>query len=103
VAVWQLPGGGTASNTVGNLLTIIFLGGMLFFAFRVYMEQRTNLFTLSDGLRATLYGSLALAVLAIVATSRLWDEGGLGVLAWFALIGAATYGLFVVWRASREY
>jgi hypothetical protein len=102
-AVSFLPGGDEGSNTVGNLLTVIFFGGLAFLAYRLYMENRETLFILDDKMRAVLYGSFAVAALAIVATDRLWDEGGAGALLWFALLAAAVYGLMVVYRAYREY
>jgi hypothetical protein len=103
VAVWQLPGGGTATATINNVLGLIFAGGLVFFGYRMYMEHRTSLFMLEDKLRALLYGSVMLIALALIATRRLWDEGGLAVLVWLALIGAGVYGCFTVYRTSREY
>jgi hypothetical protein len=103
VAVWQLPGGGTATATINNVLGLIFAGGLVFLGYRMYMEHRTSLFILEDKVRALLYGSLVMIALALIATSRLWDEGGLGVLVWLALIGAGVYGCVTVWRVSREY
>jgi hypothetical protein len=103
VAVWQLPGGGTATVTVNNVLGLLFAGGLVFFGYRTYMERRTTLFMLEDRARALLYGSIGLIALALVATRRLWDDGGLGVLLWLALIGAGVWGCVTVYRASREY
>jgi hypothetical protein len=103
VAVWQLPGGGTATNTISNILGLIFAGGLVFFGYRMYMEHRSSLFMLEDKVRALLYGSLVLIALALIATAKLWDDGGLAVLVWLALIGAGVYGCFTVWRTSREY
>ena len=42
VAVWQLPGGGTATNTISNVLGLIFAGGLVFLGYRMYMEHRTT-------------------------------------------------------------
>jgi hypothetical protein len=103
VLVWRLPGGGTATSTVSNILGLLFAGGLVFFGYRMYMEHRTSLFMLEDRVRALLYGSLVLIALALVATQRLWDDGGFGVLVWLALIGAGVYGCVTVYRASREY
>jgi hypothetical protein len=103
VAVWQLPGGGTATSTVSNILGLIFAGGIVFFGYRMYMEHRTTLFMLEDKVRALLYGSLVMLALALIGTRRFFDEGGLGVLVWLALIGAAVYGCVTVFRAAREY
>jgi hypothetical protein len=101
--VWQLPGGGTAAGTINNILGLVFAGGLVFFGYRMYMEHRSTLFMLEDKVRALLYGSLVVVALALIATARLFDEGGLGVLVWLALIGAGVYGCLTVYRASREY
>jgi uncharacterized protein YacL len=103
LAVWLLPGGDTGSNTVYNLLTVILTAGLLFFGFRLYMEHRATIFGLEDRQRGILYAAVALAGFAIIATSKLWDEGGLGALIWFGLIGLAVYGMYTVWRTYQEY
>lgn len=103
LAVWLLPGGDTGSNTVYNLLTVILTAGLLFFAYRLYMEHRATIFGLGDRTRAILYGAIALAAFAIVATSRLWNEGGAGALLWFLLISLAAWGIYRVWRTYSEY
>ena len=103
LAVWLLPGGDTASSTIANLLTVILMAGLLFFAFRLYMEHRATIFGLGDRQRGLLYGAIGLAAIAIIATSRLWNEGGLGAMLWFGLIGLAVYGMYTVWRTYQEY
>ena len=102
-AVWLLPGGGEASATIANLLTVILTAGLLFFAYRLYMEHRATVFGLDDRMRAQLYGALALLTLAIVATGRLWDQGGLGAFIWFGLIGLSVWTAFRIWRSYQEY
>jgi hypothetical protein len=97
------PAGLTARDTVGNILTVLFLGGLGFFAYRMYMENRVALFDLPDRRRVVLYGSATMMAFALIATRELWDSGGAAVLLWFALIGAATYGFVTVIRAWREY
>ena len=103
VIVWQVPGGNSASNTISNLLGVIFIGGMLFFGYRMYMEHRDTIFGLGERQRGILYASIALGAITLVATRRMWDAGGLGAVVWLAFIGAAVYGLYSVWRAYREY
>jgi hypothetical protein len=103
LAVWQLPGGSAATGTINNLLGLVFAAGLVFFGYRMYMEHRTTLFMLEDRVRALLYGSVVLIALALIGTSKLWDDGGLGVLVWLALLGAGAYGCVSVWRTSREY
>ena len=103
LAVWLVPGGDTASVTISNLLTIVFVGGLLFFGFRMYMEHRESIFGLEERTRGVLYAAIALGAITLVATRRLWDEGGLGAMIWLAFIGLAIWGLVTVWRAYREY
>jgi hypothetical protein len=103
VGVWQLPGGDTGAALISNLLTLIFVGGLLFFGFRLYMENRATIFGLEDRVRGMLYGSLAIGALALVGTRELWDQGGVGVLMWFALFGVAAWMLLTVYRAWRAY
>jgi len=102
LAVWLLPGGDTGSNTIYNVLTVIFSAGLLFFGFRLYMEHRATIFGLEDRQRAILYGAVTLAAFAIIATSKLWERG-LGALLWFGLLGLASWGIYSVWRAYQEY
>ena len=101
--VWLLPQGATGAQTVSNLLSVIFLAGLAFFAYRMYMENRTALFDLPERSRVLLYGSVALLVITLTATSRMWNSSGGFILLWFALIGAAVYGFAVVLRTYREY
>jgi hypothetical protein len=103
VAVWKVPGGGTASNTISNIFSVLFLGGLFFFGFRVYMERRETIFSLDERQRGLMYGALALAVFAIVATRRLWDAGGLGAMLWLLMLGASGWALYSVWRAYKTY
>ena len=97
------PGGLTASNTISNIISVLFLGGLGFFAYRMYMENRMMLFDMPDQRRLLLYGSATTLVFAFVATGRFWDTGGPLILLWFALIGVAAYGFAVVIRTWREY
>ena len=103
LVVWLVPGGGTGSSTIYNLLTIILTAGLLFFGYRLYMENRATIFGLGDNQRAILYGSVTIATVALLATNKLWDQGGLGALVWFALLSLAGWGIYRVWRAYSEY
>jgi hypothetical protein len=103
VAVWKIPGGGTASQTISNIFSVLFLAGLFFLGYRVYMERRETLFSLDERQRGLLYGALALAVFAVVATRRLWDAGGLGAMLWLLMLGASGWALYSVWRAYKTY
>jgi hypothetical protein len=103
VAVWKIPGGGTASVTISNIFSVLFLAGLFFLGYRVYMERRETLFSLDERQRGLMYGALALAAFALIATSRLWGSGGLGALLWLLMLGAAGWALYSVWRAYKTY
>ncbi len=99
---YVVPGGGAARDGVSTLLSIAFLGTAAWLGAWVYRRNKLALETLSDRMRALLYGSLAVATLALTGTHVLWRTGG-GTLAWFVLLVAAAAGLYTVFRASREY
>ena len=104
VVVWKVPGGGTAAATISNVFGIAFIAGLFFLGFRMYMEHRETIFGLEERQRGLLYGALALITFALVATSRMWSDGGpLGAVLWLAMLGAAGYTLYSVWRAYRTY
>jgi len=102
VVVWKLPGGGTAAATVSNILSVAFVGGMFFFGYRLYMEHRDTILSLEERQRRLLYGSLALITFALVATGRLW-ETVIGGMLWIAMLSAAVWAIYSVWRAYRTY
>ena len=103
IAVWKIPGGGTASRTIANIFSVMFLAGLFFLGYRVYMERRETLFSLEERQRGLLYGALALAAFALIATRRMWEANGLGVVIWMAMLGAAAYAIYSVWRAYTSY
>ena len=103
LAVWLVPGGDAASVTISNLLSIIFVGGLLFLAYRLYMENRETIFGLEERQRGVLYAGAALIAITLVATRRMWEAGGLGAIVWLMLLGAGVYAIVGVWRAYREY
>jgi hypothetical protein len=103
VAVWKVPGGGTASNTISNIFTVLFTAGLFFLGYRMYMEHRVTIFSLEERQRGLAYGAVALAAFAIVATKHLWNQGPLGSMLWLLMLGASGWALFSVWRAYRTY
>ena len=104
VIVWRVPGGARAGDTVSNVLSIIFVGGLLILGYRLYMENRETIFGLEERQRGVLYAALALIAITLVATQRMWQDGGsIGAVVWLALIGGSAYAVYGVWRAYREY
>jgi hypothetical protein len=98
-----LPGGGNVLNVLLTLLSIIFLAAIAFLGYRLFRQYRFDIETLEPNVRLTMYGSIGLAVITFVATNRLFDAGGLGVLLWFALLALCSYGLYWTWTRYRSY
>lgn len=98
-----LPGGGNALDVVLTALTIAFFAAIALLVARMYRQYRLDIETLDSSIRLALYGSLAIAVLTFTGTDRLFNAGGGGVLAWFALLALASYGLFWAWTHYRRY
>jgi hypothetical protein len=100
--VVAVPGGGRAANLAYAILSISFAGGVAFYAGRVYLERRVEILSLDDRYRALLYGALAVGLLTLTATSRLWASSA-GTLAWIAVLAACFWGVATVYRAWRQY
>jgi hypothetical protein len=97
-----IPGGGTGANLALQAISLAFLASIAWAASRLYREHRVWLYSLGDSRRATLYGAVAVVVLTLTATKRLWQTGA-GELAWFALIAGAAYAVFAVVWSARKY
>jgi hypothetical protein len=98
-----LPGGGNALDVLLTLLSIIVLAAIAFLGYRLFRQYRFDIETLEPNVRLTMYGSIGLAIITFVATNRLFDAGGLGVLLWFALLALCSYGLYWTWTRYRSY
>jgi hypothetical protein len=103
LALFVLPGGGAALDVLLTALTIAFFVAIAVLGYRLYLRYRLEIESLPDRQRLVLYGSVGLAFLTFTATNRLFDEGGLGVLAWLALLGISSYGVVWVWTRYRSY
>jgi peptidoglycan/LPS O-acetylase OafA/YrhL len=102
LAVFALPGGGTAADFFAALLFVLITVFLVLFAARMYLENRVAIHSLGDRDRALMYGSLGVAVWTLAAGPKLFNSG-IGTLVWFALMGGAGYSLYLVWRHQREY
>jgi hypothetical protein len=98
-----LPGGGSALDVALAFLSIAFFVAIAFLVFRLYRQYRFELDTLDERTRLVLYGAVGLALLTFTATSRLFDSGGIGALAWLALLGLASYGVYWAWTRYRSF
>ena len=103
LGLFLLPGGGDALDVLLTLLTIAFFLAIAVLGYRLFRQYRFEIESLPDSQRLVLYGSVGLAFLTFTATNRLFDQGGLGVLAWLALLGLCSYGVFWVWTRYRSY
>lgn len=98
-----LPGGGNALDVILTSLTIAFLAAIAFLGYRLYRQYQLDIDGLQPNVRLVLYGSIGVAILTFVATDRLFDERGGGVVLWFALLALCSYGLYWVWTRYRSY
>jgi hypothetical protein len=103
LALFLLPGGGTALEVALTLLTIAFFAAIAMLGYRLYRENQMTLDSLASSERLVLYASIGVAFLTFTATNRLFGEGAAGFFAWLALLGLASYGVFWVWNRSRRY
>lgn len=96
-----MPGGGSTIEVTLTILSIGFFTAIAFFGFRLYREHRTfTLDSLEERQRVVFYVALGVAVLTFAATTRLMSLGGVGVLAWLALLGVSSYAVF--WVFARR-
>lgn len=100
--VMLVPGGGDASAGILEALVIAMLASIAWLAVRLYREHRSDIYALGDRNRGILYASTGLVALTVTATDRLWETGP-GTVVWVALLALAGYGVYHVFRASREY
>ena len=103
LALTVLPGGGNALDVVLAALTVCFLAAIAYLGYRLWHQYRIDIESLDPNLRLALYGSIGLAILTFVATDRLFDEGGIGILVWFVLLALCSYGLYFTWTRYRRY
>ncbi|HEX5145984.1 MAG TPA: hypothetical protein VFV85_03100 [Conexibacter sp.] len=100
--VMLVPGGGNASAAILQVLVIAMLGAIAWFGVRLYREHRSEIYSLGDRNRGILYASAGLLAVTVTATERLWATGP-GTVVWVALVALACYGVYYVFRTSREY
>jgi hypothetical protein len=98
-----VQGGQTAANVAVQAVTLAFLGTLVWFAVLSYRERRVSLYSLGDGRRALLYVAAGVATLTLTATSRLWNAGGAGSVAWLILLAGSAYAVFAVLWSARKY
>lgn len=103
LGITVLPGGGPTLDVLLTTVTILFFTAIALLGYRLYREHHFTLDALEPRQRLVLYGAVGLAFLTFAATRRLFDAGGLGALAWIALLCLASYGVFWVFQSARRY
>ncbi|HEY0344449.1 MAG TPA: hypothetical protein VGC59_07370 [Solirubrobacteraceae bacterium] len=102
LVVWLAPGGGQGASFIQQLLGAIFIVMMAVICGILYRQYRGEIFSLGDRWRFALYAAVGVALVTVAASRRLFATGA-GALLWFALIGAASYTLYLVWQRYRSY
>lgn len=102
LAVAAVPGGEATAETILVAISIAFLGAIAWFVYRLYTEQQFTLATMSDGLKAVLFGAVGVIVLLIVGYEEFTGRQG-GVLLWLALLAGAIAAIVLVIRAVTRY
>jgi peptidoglycan/LPS O-acetylase OafA/YrhL len=103
LVVWLVPGGGEGASFVQQLLNAIFIVTMAVICGILYRQYRGEIFSLGDKWRFALYAAVGAALVTVAASRRMFDAGPPGAVAWFAIIGGASYTLYLVWRRHRSY
>jgi hypothetical protein len=102
LAVAVLPGGSAAATFLLAMLSLGFIAALGLLGYRLYIENRLTLWSMSTQHRAQLYGGVAVAAMTMIATSRLWNSG-FGTVMWFVLLGGSALAVYHAWTESRRY
>jgi hypothetical protein len=95
-----IPGGGQGATSFQQLLYLLFLGTLGWFASIMYREHRTALYSLGDRRRAILYASIGALVLV---ASALWRVHGASAVVALAVAGLAIYAIVAIVVSARQY
>jgi hypothetical protein len=102
LVVWLVPGGGEGADFVSQLLNAVFIVVIAYIVGVMYRRYRGEIFALGDAWRFALYAAIGVAVVTVSVSGKLFDSGA-GAALWFALVGAASYTVYLVWRRHRSY
>ena len=97
-----LPRGNDIADLVLAILSLAFIAAIGFLGYRLYMENKFTLWSMSDRHRAQLYGGIAVAFMTLTATDRLLDSG-FGFVVWVALLAGSVLAVYNAWVESRRY
>jgi hypothetical protein len=99
-AIDVIPGGGQAANTVGQALSLLFIGTLAWFGSLMYRQHRVSLYSLGDQRRGALYASLGALLLVF---SALYRVSGVSAVIAVVVAAVAIYTIFAIVWAAREY
>jgi hypothetical protein len=102
LAVVAIPGGSATAELLLAILSLGFLAAIGFLGYRLYMEHKFTLWSMSDQHRALLYGGVTVATGTLIASDRLFNSG-LGTILWFSLLGGSVFAVYHAWVESRRY
>jgi hypothetical protein len=102
LVVWLAPGGGQGASFIQQLLNALFIVAMAVICGILYRQHRGAIFSLGDRWRLALYAAVGTAIVTVAASRRLFGTGA-GTLLWLALVGGASYTLYLVWQQYRSY
>jgi predicted membrane channel-forming protein YqfA (hemolysin III family) len=97
-----IPGGGTGASVGLQAVYLVFLATIGWFAVLMYRQHRTSLYALGDRRRALLYVAMAVAIVVLTGTTRMWQTSA-GQVAWLVLLGAAVYAIGAIFWMARRY
>lgn len=102
LALVVLPGGGNFAAAVVAVIGLAFGVAIASLGWRLYKGNQITLWSMTLQHRAMLYGGIAVAYLALAATSKLL-ESGLGLIVWVGLLVGAGFTVFTAINESRRY
>lgn len=102
LVVWLAPGGGEGAVFIEQLLSAAFIVIVALFCAMMYRRFRGEIFSLGDQWRLALYAAIGVAIVTVSASGQLFATGA-GAAVWFALVGGASYTLYLVWQRYRSY
>jgi hypothetical protein len=102
LAIAAVPGGSATAEVVLAILSLAFLAAIGFLGYRLYMENKFTLWSMSDQHRVLLYGGVTVATGTLIASDQLFNSG-LGTILWFALLGGSAFAVYHAWVESRRY
>ena len=97
-----LPRGNEVAELALAILSLAFMAALGFLGYRLYMENKFTLWSMSDRHRAQFYAGFAVAFATLTASDRLLDSG-FGFVLLVALLAGSVLAVYNAWVESRRY